>query len=1280
MSGHIPEISVSICSPSMKLRSHCDYVTFCIHHPRTMKNHLLPTLQPKATAKPSGFALVATLMLMLLLGILAIGMLSLSSISLRSSSQNSALSEARGNARMALMLAIGELQKNTGSDTRITAPADIVEPGAPPLTGVWKSWEGTDHDSTGRPVKPDYTVKTTAPLASNRFLSWLVSGAVAGSRPLDTNNKPSELVFTTKPTDNSTVPLLSDGTLGSNPGQVHVKPQIVNSNRGAIAWWVSGENQKARLLQPHKPRTNDAAGWSDIAKTYAVPDPEPFGLDALVSDPENYSPDPTNPKSASKALSLATSQFLLASNPALPQQSFHDLSTSASGLLTNTATGGWRKDLSILTEKWDSIYAPPGTNLPLFRLTPSSTTSVQKPTPTDPTLKGKNGKSIFYPWSDYRTPPAYTVSNPGADSYTNTHGAVASWQSLVNFATAYGKDVSYSSSTGSVPINWARTHKQQYGPPSPNFSNQDLFNYLHKTPYAPILARVQWVFNVRSRRASYIPTDAVNYNKFQIDLLVSPVYTLWNPYNVTLNLGDYFAVAMNKSFPMAIGFGKSAATLDYRRYINGSKFYSGNQGNYDSSLVGNYTGHWEQTNGQAAGFPLNISLDPGEVKSFSLVADAYATQSGIVGILKDGYDGLNAKGFISTSGTAPRKPSPILNNFTAADSLRIGMKFDNITQMGPLTNQQGPGIQMTFGKWAGPGGSQYIGDIYKKYSMLTSKGFSTAYWQAPPNFPNPLVTAILVEPSDASGSYDSFNSGGNPPWTPMFSVVFGPRISIGAGAGNPEDRPTKGVLVNNPFTTAALTTSDTQWTNHPVNIPFDFSVHAHQIGGSPTLPDDTTSKGYISTGFQESDGLSRLIMSEVPLRPMASLGELQHWNLQGNKPIPPYQYYIIGNSDASPLIQSDSILPASPVSSIVAENLQHDDAYCANHLLFDDWFFSSIAPQPTTFGTSISKNIETVYREYLRAVAPLTNRAYRPITADKEITDTLATTRIGEILNSSDGWLKVASRFEVEGMFNVNSTSTRAWRALLGHARKQQVAYYAVNGVDLDVTEHDHIVSRHTIASDVKAGVATGVGAKFTSGSEFAGFRTLNDSQLDSLAAKIVEQVRKRGPFLSLSEFVNRKLDSDQDVALAGAIQTALGNLADDPNAALKDSNLSSATMSPADPKLNGADYVLPAAAAGRSVFGFPGWIRQADVLRPIAPILSARDDTFTIRTYGDARDSVGNVTARAWCEATVRRGREFTNTFDAADSPNPPSNDTNKLFGRRFEVVSFRWLSQDEV
>jgi hypothetical protein len=362
-------------------------------------------------------------------------------------------------------------------------------------------------------------------------------------------------------------------------------------------------------------------------------------------------------------------------------------------------------------------------------------------------------------------------------------------------------------------------------------------------------------------------------------------------------------------------------------------------------------------------------------------------------------------------------------------------------------------------------------------------------------------------------------------------------------------------------------------------------------------------------------------------------------------------------------------------------NLQHDDSYCANHLLFDDWFLSSIAAQPRSFGSTIAKTAERVYQDFLEGSAPLTNRAYRPIYEDSAISSSAATSRVAEIVNSpkGDGWLKVASRFEVDGMFNVNSTSVKAWRALLGHARKQQQALYGTNGINLDSNKYEYSVSRHTVAADVEASTAQGLGAAFPSGSEYSGFRTLSEDQLDELAEKIVEQIQKRGPFLSLSEFVNRQLNgTDEELALAGALQTALNQLTKNPNENLK--KLSNITMDPNDNKVLDAGYSFKGATKGVDTYGLPGWIRQADILRPIAPVLSARDDTFTIRAYGDTRDAKGKIVARAWCEAVVKRTRDFVDSADAPDSIDPPTKSANQTHGRKYILSAFRWLNADEI
>ena len=63
----------------------------------------------------------------------------------------------------------------------------------------------------------------------------------------------------------------------------------------------------------------------------------------------------------------------LTSTP-LAKAGFHDVSLYGEGLLTNTATGGLRKDLSLFTETWDwanVLDSGRQGKMPLFRLKPA---------------------------------------------------------------------------------------------------------------------------------------------------------------------------------------------------------------------------------------------------------------------------------------------------------------------------------------------------------------------------------------------------------------------------------------------------------------------------------------------------------------------------------------------------------------------------------------------------------------------------------------------------------------------------------------------------------------------------------------------------------------------------------------------------------------------------------------------------------------------------------------------------------------------------------------------
>jgi hypothetical protein len=1157
--------------------------------------------------KSKGFALVVTLTLMVLLIILSAGMLSLSTVTIRSSSVNLDKQKAQSNARMALMIAIGELQKHAGSDTRITAPASIVDENSPPLLGVWKSWEGTDHETSGsfagRPIAPDYYSKKQNESGGGRFLTWLISSAPVAA---DASN-PAALAFSA-PTENA-IPLISAGTLGNSAnnanGAVYVKPQLT-CDAGGYAWWISGENQKARLPIPYKPSDENAVGeWIKINGSHAVSDPEPFSLDNLIADPTP----------ATKAITLGTANLISVNGSSpTPLESFHDLSVCSVGLLTNTATGGWRKDLSLLTENWDN---QPKTNLPFFRLTPDVDTAATIPTNTTMANVYPNG-ALFYPWASFRS----LLTN----NALFRPGAVASWANLKDFATHYKRA---STSVGNVSTTPLLYKNLLTTSPTENF------DYTHRIRVAPVIARVQWIFSHTARQTGP--------NLYEPGLLLTPVVTIWNPYNVGITVPPNLSVSLGKAMPTAL-----------RYTINSSP-----NPLYNSVMSG-------MSNGPALGagsYTMNMSesynLLPGETRIFSPLP-------------------LPANGSTLVSGYRPRGgfyipikgPGGSPMSVDGNTSIKVSAKFDTTINDGiPYDQSEGPG---TFG--VGSYVDMRINGVWTMaYRMLYSPQLARLM--------NPEQTNLLEV---TAGGLPNCVS--NP--QPFLSTIFGTRCA------SLTNFPAKGLARSSPYVNycvmgkidgsvdpSPIGTPDYNYIgmNHPVNSPYQFSFFKHTGGGDSYMPNaDALNRSFIVTGFTSADGLTRCPITFLPLQPMVSLAELSLWDARVDNPAPPYALNIAANSDANPLLPADQVV--NSIGKNRKDNLQHDDSYCMNHLLFDDWFFSSITPQPAIFGASARTQKQT-YTDFLTGAVPLVNRAYRPILEDVSASnpDALFTKYI-EPVNS---WKTVASRLEVEGMFNVNSTSVKAWRALLGHARGQRIPHVSGNGGVVLSNDTDYAWSRSNIASDAEAG-KPGASGIFPEATEFAGYRLVDDTLLDAMAAEIVTQVRARGPFLSLSEFINRQLSSG-DLALAGTLQAALNKLsatdATDPFKALKDPSLANECESdPVSTLKSDEGYQFRDAAAGYSSYGLPGWTRQADILRPLAPILTVRDDTFTIRAYGDARDKSGKVTARAWCEAIVRRTRDFVDPADAPEITTSPTSLINKKFGRRFIVISFRWLSDKEV
>jgi len=190
-------------------------------------------------------------------------------------------------------------------------------------------------------------------------------------------------------------------------------------------------------------------------------------------------------------------------------------------------------------------------------------------------------------------------------------------------------------------------------------------------------------------------------------------------------------------------------------------------------------------------------------------------------------------------------------------------------------------------------------------------------------------------------------------------------------------------------------------------------------------------------------------------------------------------------------------------------------------------------------------------------------------------------------------------------------------------------------------------------------------------------------SELRELAAKVVDEVRARGPFMSMADFVNRRLINQRnpadDFGLKGALQAAIDKTTINDNAIAAAGGTFQAPKSPADMALEdpnkhlygnmltskgwwGQNSAYPSIKANQRFpslkamsknpsaskpdiiagLGAPGIVTQMDVLNSIGPNLTARSDTFVVRAYGEALDDAGNVIGKAWVEVIVQRTAEY--------------------------------------
>ena len=1139
-----------------------------------------------------------SLSLMVLLTILAVGLLGLSTLSLRTSGRDSEIAQARANARLALAMAIGQLQRASGPDQRITMAADQMTSGGDGSessaaeerrhwTGIYKSWAA---NQTDRP-SPD-------------FVSWMVSGDPQDLEEVETAKSTSQ---------DDVIPLIAEGTLGdgADEGRVDVPALRVGDRSGRaprIAWWTGDQGIKAAISTPSQPEDGglaDVRGASQGAPRNAIELAE-----GRTERPFSQL-DPEDPRLA--LVSGWQQSGFLASDVKSPRELFHDLAPMSTGLLTNVRAGGFRKDLSMQLER-------PASSMPRTALY---------------TVSGEQGINLQELWCYYNL--YKEVRSSGGATFT-TGGRI-------------------SANTPFLQVE-----------ASPAACQTDDEFHLKQ----PVIISYQLALSFETRTTT-VGGRPMN----RLHVVADPILTFWNPLDVPVVVprSTFFSVKYWQ-IPYDLYIGVNGGAM--RRFpLAASLSNASMSGNGDANYLSLRVGELQQ-----------MVFKPGEVIKMSQSGATLVKDSNVADHKLAGKAGFNYGGGVSL----PVKDlSGAYIEVTGSDTIRYEARPNNLTA--GKTSSSGntiTGANAHTRHFSLSHHEYYVGEDRGTNSL----GIGGMYidWDFGNRRVKPSEVRAETQPgTKASGQRlyanrfpEIFRTLKDQDTRPLTGAELNGRkapfmlVSYEAKTESGSDRGTRYLARFNPRAHHVdfydLSDSERDM------LPYEFKVEPLDSWRNRSLEVSTNGNAYFGGSLNAEFGTSYVSTHSVPREPLVSLAAFQHSTangfeimrpkygyatLNGREPLLPQISHAIGNSMAP------SMLASSRTEGVLAGGRPlADHSYLANRALWDDWFLSGISPQ-TVSGYAKRRAQRDTAIQFFDGSGQLPVVRYLPDTDGVEAADLVSGFFSGSVPNDT-AIRNIASLIRVDGLFNVNSTSVEAWKAMLGSLKGRQIVVRDETGAESVVTEEGTPVAN--LRGPHSALVDGDGNLDVKDPAQWIGRRSLSEEDIESLATAIVREVRKRGPFLSLADFVNRRPGNDEDLARAGAIQSALDARDVQINEGFRGSGRSV-----------GGDvanrFAFPEAEEGTAGYGAPGVVKQGDILTPIAPVLSARSDSFIIRAYGESVDAEGKVLARAWCEATVERDKHFIDTHDAPETPIANlSEDVNETFGRRYVMASFRWLHPEEI
>jgi len=1210
---------------------------------------------------PPGFALITTLSILALLVLIAIGLFSLMTVVTRGSSQADARLQARANARLALQVAIGELQRTMGPDTRVSANAEILEGGGAvnssygKVAGVWNAWRPDPTEvgeygqrKTGEPVNE--TSGSDQPvIPRGGFYQWLMSTRdmqAAGELDFVRSGSTDEIALLV-PRLGKDIPAVEVETVPITDG---------DGESGHFAWAVLDEGQKAPL-NASEWMGEDGSRFRDLDVLNRQPEPAWGNVQdwKMLGEVEE---DP------SKFVSHETLELIGMKDA---EESFHDLTPASSSVLSNVIDGGLKTDLSLLFQdeslppEYQTRHLYSNRDLPIMDAPPRGRHPYQLPSP-DPRWQTLH--------EYYRLP--FDVYNPddprisfNATSQSTRRAAASVPQRMVNLRT-----------------------------------NPD---YHDAVKLAPVISKAQFIFSLTFARGSNLTraweaeNSASGRNgsrwKAQALMIIDPIITLWNPYDVPIDV-NRFRIYLYR-MPLAFRF-----TNDTSRHFQ-------NPNNYTDFTHAIGTG---ANRNLAHAYPLSIlpevgeqriELQPGEHRVFSahdyqsVWSVGKAQTEGRSVEMRPGWNPPGTRGGLAQYVGGLSTENLCKNNrqrasaryrtdrgfFRDATSILVGENDRVSVRVRPTITNTSSGNFRTLGGEPS--------DFYLRYGAWAEDSQIRAYSEQEHLADFGAIELDYGETINDRSLFPELQSGRELPTFPINRSDISHAFRYGTSNhfnrnGHPHSPSPRGGAMKKPFLMATLHLKDLvgssytskfpakAWIhNAPANLyasagfggdeaglssqQYEFSYQPLQGSweeGAPEITGDRH-RGFGGLGPDAESGRTHAPAISLPRGRLTSLAQLRHapLNQSGKQPL---QSQVAANSFAHPMLGAEEI--------INEPKFYLDHSFLANQTLFDGAFFST-ALNTEELSLLFTKN-ESLIESRLKPASSLPAEEVEALLGSG---------------NGNEAYRKAAAFLMMEGGFNVNSTSVNAWLTFLAGLNQKgmpMLASLETNELE-ELSNPDgepHLTRFHLPLEETLGGTLDPLGAQ-SEHLAFRGYRRLDEDELRELAERIVEQVKRRGPFQSLGEFINRRAE-DSDLGRHGCLESAIEL------AGINDEVSTFDHIPIAGDEEGSESYAFPEAAAGSSLTGTPGYLTQGDLLQTMAPYLSPRSDTFRIRAYGAATDSAGKVIARAWCEAMLQRTPEF---FDPGDEPHEfvdangklELSATNQEFGRRFKIISFRWLSE---